>query len=278
MSENDDNKTQPIPVGVSQIPAQSGYAAPSYMPANGGQNGNRRRKRWPIVVAIITVVAIVGGVVGGIIYKNKHDEAYARCQTAVSEFSEARKALLDTTSDSPALQKLVRNALGVDKILDAAADAASAAEGTVAQQGCAANATITQLNLVANTLNSATESLRKSTAQIVRGASADTDNTGDESESAASSNTEDVAQAKRNLQEAIDQGHALLDTLKQRYADSAVGRQLTAGFEAALGLAQQKFDESGIKDSRYYKAAQATLDEATNAVNAWIDRQAQKAD
>ena len=73
--------------------------------------------------------------VGGIIYKNKHDEAYARCQTAVSEFSEARKALLDTTSDSPALQKLVRNALGVDKILDAAADAASAAEGTVHSRG-----------------------------------------------------------------------------------------------------------------------------------------------
>ena len=119
---------------------------------------------------------------------------------------------------------------------------------------------------MANTLNSATESLRKSTAQIVRGASADTDNTGDESESAASSDTEDVAQAKRNLQEAIDQGRALLDTLKQRYADSAVGRQLTAGFEAALDLAQEKFDESGIKDSRYYKAAQATLDEATNAV------------
>lgn len=163
-------------------------------------------------MAIITAVAIVGGVVGGIIYKNKHDEAYARCQTAVSEFSEARKALLDTTSDSPALQKLVRNALGVDKILDAAADAASAAEGTVAQQGCAANATITQLNLVANTLNSATESLRKSTAQIVRGASADTDTTGDESESAASSDTEDVAQAKKNLQEAIDQARAARHT------------------------------------------------------------------
>ena len=283
---NVERPTQRIDMPTTQIPMQQGYAPPSYQAPSYQQanyqpesgDGGKRRRRWPVVVAIITVVAIVGGVVGGIIYKNKHDEAYARCQTAGSEFSEARKALLDTTSDSPALQKLVRNALGVDKILDAAADAASAAEGTVAQQGCAANATIIQLNLVANTLNSATESLRKSTAQIVRGASADTDNTGDESESAASSDTEDVAQAKRNLQEAIDQGRALLDTLKQRYADSAVGRQLTAGFEAALDLAQEKFDESGIKDSRYYKAAQATLDEATNAVNAWIDRQAQKAD
>lgn len=170
---NVERPTQRIDMPTTQIPMQQGYAPPSYQAPSYQQanyqpesgDGGKRRRRWPVVVAIITVVAIVGGVVGGIIYKNKHDEAYARCQTAVSEFSEARKALLDTTSDSPALQKLVRNALGVDKILDAAADAASAAEGTVAQQGCAANATIIQLNLVANTLNSATESLRKSTAQ-----------------------------------------------------------------------------------------------------------------
>ncbi|MEE1296796.1 MAG: hypothetical protein UHD09_08215, partial [Bifidobacterium sp.] len=53
-----------------------------------------------------------------------------------------------------------------DEVLDAVADAATAAEGTVSEQGCAANATITQLNLVANTLDSATASLKQSIAKI----------------------------------------------------------------------------------------------------------------
>lgn len=110
---NVERPTQRIDMPTTQIPMQQGYAPPSYQAPSYQQanyqpesgDGGKRRRRWPVVVAIITVVAIVGGVVGGIIYKNKHDEAYARCQTAVSEFSEARKALLDTTSDSPALQK-----------------------------------------------------------------------------------------------------------------------------------------------------------------------------
>ena len=80
---NVERPTQRIDMPTTQIPMQQGnappsYQAPSYQQANyqpESGDGGKRRRRWPVVVAIITVVAIVGGVVGGIIYKNKHDEA-----------------------------------------------------------------------------------------------------------------------------------------------------------------------------------------------------------
>ncbi len=162
----EDPPTQALP--VHEIRASAAQAVPPSYVAGGvpGVPQPHKRKKWPIVVAVIAAIALIGAVIGGVVYSHKHSEALARCRTAVSEFSDARKALLATSDDSPAIQRFIRNVLGVDDILDAVAKAATAAEGTVSDEGCATNATIIQLNLVANTLDSATDSLRESTKQI----------------------------------------------------------------------------------------------------------------
>lgn len=162
----EDPPTQALP--VHEIRASAAQAVPPSYVAGGvpGVPQPHKRKKWPIVVAVIAAIALIGAVIGGVVYSHKHSEALARCRTAVSEFSDARKALLATSDDSPAIQRFIRNVLGVDDILDAVAKASTAAEGTVSDEGCATNATIIQLNLVANTLNSATDSLRDSTKQI----------------------------------------------------------------------------------------------------------------
>ena len=103
--------------------------------------------RWLAVVAIIAVLG-AAGTVGAYAYHAKQREVLAECRQSVAEFSSARKAILDTSDNGGELQKLVRSVLGVNDILDAFADAATSAEGTVDTEGCSASATITQLNLV----------------------------------------------------------------------------------------------------------------------------------
>ena len=119
------------------------------------------RKTWPIVLSVVVALTVACGA-GVYVYHAKQQEALASCRQSVAEFSAARKAILDTSDNSSELQKVLRDVLGVDDILDAFADAATSAEGTVDVEGCKANATITQLNLVAKTLDSATDSLNAS--------------------------------------------------------------------------------------------------------------------
>ena len=40
---------------------------------------------------------------------------------------------------------------------------------------------------------------------------------------------------------------------------------------------QKLIENSNIKDSKYYKAAKVTLDEAIDVAENWVDRQASKA-
>ena len=100
------------------------------------------------------------------VYHNKRQEALDTCRQSLAEFSSARKAVLDTSENGSELQKLIRGALGVNDIIDAFADAATSAENTVDTEGCKADATITQLNLVSKTLDSATDSLNGSLKTI----------------------------------------------------------------------------------------------------------------
>ena len=115
------------------------------------------RKAWPIVLAVVVALIVACGA-GVCVYRNKQQEALATCRQSLAEFSSARKAVLDTSENGSELQKLIRGALGVNDIIDAFADAATSAENTVDTEGCKAEATITQLNLVAKTLDSATDS------------------------------------------------------------------------------------------------------------------------
>lgn len=145
------------PASYSPQPQQN---APAPVPA--------KRRRWSIIIAVIAVITIVASLVGAYVYHSRHEQALSDCRNAVSEFTQVRKELLDTGGSSSQIQQLLRNMLGVSDILDAAADASSSAEQTVSAEGCAANATITQLNLVKDTVASATDSLRTSIDSLKR--------------------------------------------------------------------------------------------------------------
>lgn len=261
----------------------------------------RSKVRWGRIVAIIVVLAVV--VAGGAyVYHVKQQKALASCRQAVAEFSSARKSILDTSENSGVLQKLARNVLGVDDILDAFSDAASSAESTVDTEGCAANATITQLNLVAKTLNSATDSLNESLKNIQNeikssessgtaesdssasgksndGTSGTTESNGggtsstDGSDSNGDSNDEDV---KQSLRESIDKGKKLVEDFKDDESLTLTGRKLLTVLSNAVDAAQQLIDDSGITDSKYYKAAKVTLDEAINMADNWVNNQSSK--
>ena len=53
---------------------------------------------------------------------------------------------------------------------------------------------------------------------------------------------------------------------------------MTGVLQKAVDAGQRLIDDSGIKDSKVYKAAEVTINEAIDAVNTWIDTQAAKAD
>ena len=83
--------------------------------------------------------------------------------------------------------------------------------------------------------------------------------------------------AKSGLRSALDRAGDVLDDLRAHYDGSAVGSYLTGVLQKAVDAGQRLID-SGIKDSKVYKAAEVTINEAIDAVNTWIDTQAAKAD
>lgn len=274
---------------------QYGGESNQYPPCQ-GDSGNPRKhhKRWPIVVAIIAVIAIAAGAVGIYVYHDRHEQALAACRDAVSSFSEARKELLDTGGSSSQVQKLLREVLGVDGILDAAADASSKAEQTVGSEGCAANATITQLNLVKDTLNSATASLRESVAKIKKDAtkleqdgsssnndgSSGSDSSGNDSTNGGtstdgndSSNSDTLEQRKQELQNTIDSARGLLDQLKNSETTNTLKQLAGNALEQAIDGAQKLADNPDIKNSQTLEAAKNALAQAIDTAQQWFSEQ-----
>lgn len=269
---------------------QYGGESNQYPPCQ-GDSGNPRKhhKRWPIVVAIIAVIAIAAGAVGIYVYHDRHEQALAACRDAVSSFSEARKELLDTGGSSSQVQKLLREVLGVDGILDAAADASSKAEQTVGSEGCAANATITQLNLVKDTLNSATASLRESVAKIKKDATKleqdgsssnndgssgnDSTNGGTSTDGNDSSNSDTLEQRKQELQNTIDSARGLLDQLKNSETTNTLKQLAGNALEQAIDGAQKLADNPDIKNSQTLEAAKNALAQAIDTAQQWFSEQ-----
>lgn len=255
------------------------------------------RKAWPIVLAVVVALIVACGA-GVCVYRNKHQEALATCRQSLAEFSSARKAVLDTSENGSELQKLIRGALGVNDIIDAFADAATSAENTVDTEGCKAEATITQLNLVAKTLDSATDSLNASLKSIqeknaetaLQDPKADSDgaaagqssnnpsgqSNGASSNSTSSNGTSDTKsldESKKELQQSIDEA----DKLSKDDSLTLTGRKLLSALSKAADSGQKLVESSNIKDSKYYKAAKVTLDEAIDMADNWVNSQAAKA-
>ena len=264
------------------------------------------RKAWPIVLAVVVALIVACGA-GVCVYRNKQQEALATCRQSLAEFSSARKAVLDTSENGSELQKLIRGALGVNDIIDAFADAATSAENTVDTEGCKAEATITQLNLVAKTLDSATDSLNASLKSIqeknaetaLQDPKADSDgaasgqssnNPSGQSNGASSnstssngtssngtSDTKSLDESKKELQQSIDEADKLVDKLSKDDSLTLTGRKLLSALSKAADSGQKLVESGNIKDSKYYKAAKITLDEAIDMADNWVNSQAAKA-
>ncbi|WP_288541023.1 hypothetical protein [uncultured Bifidobacterium sp.] len=241
-----------------------------------------------VILGVVVVLAMLGAA-GVYVYHAKQQEALASCRQSVAEFSAARKAILDTSDNSSELQKVLRDVLGVDDILDAFADAATSAEGTVDVEGCKANATITQLNLVSKTLDSATDSLNGSLKTIEKnqqsqsggdtsdGTSNSTQSNDGTSQNKSDDNAESLEDSKLALQESLDKANALIDKLGNDDNLTLIGRKLLSALSKAVDAGQQLIDNSGVKESKYYKAAKTTLDEAIEMADNWVNQQAAKA-
>ena len=254
------------------------------------------RKAWPIVLAVVVALIVACGA-GVCVYRNKQQEALATCRQSLAEFSSARKAVLDTSENGSELQKLIRGALGVNDIIDAFADAATSAENTVDTEGCKAEATITQLNLVAKTLDGATDSLNASLKSIqeknaetaLQDPKADSDgaaagqssnNPSGQSNGASSNSTSDTKssdESKKELQQSIDKAGKLVDKLSKDDSLTLTGRKLLSALSKAADSGQKLVESGNIKDSKYYKAAKVTLDEAIDMADNWVNSQAAKA-
>ena len=254
------------------------------------------RKAWPIVLAVVVALIVACGA-GVCVYRNKQQEALATCRQSLAEFSSARKAVLDTSENGSELQKLIRGALGVNDIIDAFADVATSAENTVDTEGCKAEATITQLNLVAKTLDGATDSLNASLKSIqeknaetaLQDPKADSDgaaagqssnNPSGQSNGASSNGTSDTKssdESKKELQQSIDKADKLVDKLSKDDSLTLTGRKLLSALSKAADSGQKLVESSNIKDSKYYKAAKVTLDEAIDMADNWVNSQAAKA-
>lgn len=267
------------PASYSPQPQQN---APAPVPA--------KRRHWSIIIAVIAVITIVASLVGAYVYHSRHEQALSDCRNAVSEFTKVRKELLDTGGSSSQVQQLLRNMLGVSDILDAAADASSSAEQTVSAEGCAANATITQLNLVKDTVASATDSLRTSIDSIKKDASklaAGGSSSRQDADGGSSTGKKDTGsgstgdgtdstleQSRKELQSTIDSARTLLDQLKNSELNNTLKQLASNALSTGLKAAQNLANDQTITDSHAYETAKSTLEQAISAAKQWLESQA----
>lgn len=295
--------TQPLPQHShqSQYTQQSQYpqyGEPQYQPASYSPQPQQnapapvpaKRRRWSIIIAVIAVITIVASLVGAYVYHSRHEQALSDCRNAVSEFTQVRKELLDTGGSSSQIQQLLRNMLGVSDILDAAADASSSAEQTVSAEGCAANATITQLNLVKDTVASATDSLRTSIDSLKKDASklaAGGSSSRQDADGGSSTGKKDTGsgstgdgtdstleQSRKELQSTIDSARTLLDQLKNSELNNTLKQLASNALSIGLKAAQNLANDQTITDSHAYETAKSTLEQAISAAKQWLESQA----
>lgn len=267
------------PASYSPQPQQN---APAPVPAE--------RRHWSIIIAVIAVITIVASLVGAYVYHSRHEQALSDCRNAVSEFTQVRKELLDTGGSSSQIQQLLRNMLGVSDILDAAADASSSAEQTVSAEGCAANATITQLNLVKDTVASATDSLRTSIDSLKKDASklaAGGSSSRQDADGGSSTGKKDTGsgstgdgtdstleQSRKELQSTIDSARTLLDQLNNSELNNTLKQLASNALSTGLKAAQNLANDQTIMDSHAYETAKSTLEQAISAAKQWLESQA----
>ena len=91
------------------------------------------------------------------------------------------------------------------------------------------------------------------------------------------SDTKSLDESKKELQQSIDEADKLVDKLSKDDSLTLTGRKLLSALSKAADSGQKLVESSNIKDSKYYKAAKVTLDEAIDMADNWVNSQAAKA-
>ena len=93
----------------------------------------------------------------------------------------------------------------------------------------------------------------------------------------STSDTKSSDESKKELQQSIDEADKLVDKLSKDDSLTLTGRKLLSALSKAADSGQKLVESSNIKDSKYYKAAKVTLDEAIDMADNWVNSQAAKA-
>ena len=203
---------------------------------------------WVIVAIVVALVAIIAFSAITVRSNNRHAAALADCQSALSDYGKAQKQLKALTGNS----------------------------NITRPTSCSTSYSTESLQSAADILRNATTTLNAEITALKQRDSSSSNNSQDDTNQ--SQNDTDLEQAKKALQESIDAANASLDIAQQKVGDGTVGRIIIDALHTAIDTSNDVLNNSGITDSKYYKAAKATLDEAVSAVNNWIDQQAAKAD
>ena len=91
------------------------------------------------------------------------------------------------------------------------------------------------------------------------------------------SDTKSLDESKKELQQSIDEADKLVDKLSKDDSLTLTGRKLLSALSKAADSGQKLVESGNIKDSKYYKAAKVTLDEAIDMADNWVNSQAAKA-
>ena len=212
-----------------------------------GRNGNRGRN-WTIrVIAVLVALAVIAA----ILFVVDQRRAFDACMAAESEWTEA-----------------------------SAAAVAAGAKRENPPAVCPSNAFGSDLRQYASQLESGAQRLRTRAAELKaeREAAQEAQRKAQEEAQSQQSGTDgsaatDLQSARSALEATLSEAQESLGELDRLGGAAAAIKPV---LQAAYEKAKQLFDDSGVKDSRYYKAAAVTLQEAVDAANQWIDSQAAK--
>ncbi|MBT1182168.1 hypothetical protein JS531_09465 [Bifidobacterium sp. CP2] len=208
----------------------------------------RRRGTARMLVAVVVLALVAAGL--AIVDQRR---AYDVCTTAENEWTEA-----------------------------AVAAVAAGAEREDPPAVCPSNAFGADLRRYASQLDDDAQDLRIRAAELKarrdaeqedQRKAAQDDGTDGDARSDDGSVSDDLQSAKNTLKDTLSEARKTLDRLDGLSGSRTVSAMLQGTYRTAKNL----FDSSGVKDSRYYKAAAVTLQEAVDAANQWIDSQAAKA-
>lgn len=269
---SDDDKMRDVRETAQLPPAYAtfdDFAAPQEPAAGATAYGSDRAHvaRWNrpanVLIAVIAAIIVAAIILTPIVInqQTKHADALSACQNALSDYRQSRDRLSKLTGNSD----------------DANRDPAVCSTGDSTESLTSTAAT---LSASASSFNAQAASLQRQQEQAAKEHSNEngrTDGSSGGSDTGFTANGESAAAAREALQQSLDTANALLGTVQNSIADGTAKRFVVGTLTTAIDGAQQLLNDSGIKDSKYYKAATVTLNEAIAAVNDWVDQQAAKA-